>query len=153
MSTFRKNTFTGQYTNAESFAPWHRKTAWILSLVNRAKRICSKSKLHTELQIIKQFASWNKYPTKVVNSIIYQGVPGHKCGWKQGVLARGGALRESAWLETASFESRRGSRRRLSRVGVARCGAFRRSSWEPLFRAFWSVVSKDILSGPYFIKF
>ena len=70
LSIFRKNTFTGQYTNAESFAPWHRKTAWIRSLVNRAKRICSKSKLHTELQTIKQFASWNRYPIKVVNSII-----------------------------------------------------------------------------------
>ena len=70
LTVFRKDTFTGQYTRADSFAPWKRNTAWIRSLVNRTKKICSKSKLPGELHTIKQFASWNKYPSKVVNSII-----------------------------------------------------------------------------------
>ena len=70
LTIYRKDTFTGQYTRADSFKPWKRNTAWIRSLVNRAKKICSKSKLPLELKTIKQFASWNKYPTNVVNSII-----------------------------------------------------------------------------------
>ena len=70
LTIYRKDTFTGQYTRADSFKPWIRNTAWIRSLVNRAKRICSKSKLPNELKAIKKFASWNKFPSKVVNSLI-----------------------------------------------------------------------------------
>ena len=67
---FRKDTHTGQYQPAHSFTPWKWRTNWIRSLITRAKRICSKNKLSSELQIIKKFASWNKYPKTVVNSMI-----------------------------------------------------------------------------------
>ena len=70
LTIYRKDTFTGQYTRADSFKTWKHNTAWIRSLVNRAKKICSKSKLPRELKTIKELASWNKFPAKVVNSII-----------------------------------------------------------------------------------
>ena len=70
IGVFRKKTHTGQYQHASSFTPWKWKTAWIRSMITRGKRICAKNKLPTELKTIKQFASWNKYPRSVVNSII-----------------------------------------------------------------------------------
>lgn len=70
LTIFRKDTHTGQYTNISSFSPWKWKTAWIRSLVTRAKKICSKEQLHNEIKKIKVFASWNAYPRKIVNGII-----------------------------------------------------------------------------------
>ena len=49
---------------------WKWKTAWIKSLADRAKKVCSKENLPKELQLIKKFASWNGYPKNVVNAII-----------------------------------------------------------------------------------
>ena len=70
IAIFRKDTHTGQYQPAHSFVPWKWKTAWMRSLITRAKKLCSKNKLHSELAIIKKFASWNKYPKSVVNAMI-----------------------------------------------------------------------------------
>ena len=38
------------------FNLWNRKTAWIRSLADRAKKVCSKEDLPKELQLIKKFA-------------------------------------------------------------------------------------------------
>ena len=70
IAIFRKDTHTGQYQPSHSFVPWKWKTAWMRSLITRAKKLCSKNKLHPELEIIKKFASWNKYPKSVVNAMI-----------------------------------------------------------------------------------
>ena len=61
LSIFRKNTFTGQYVNINSFTTWKWKTAWLRSLIDRAFKICTKGHLHLELTKIKRFASWNGY--------------------------------------------------------------------------------------------
>uniref|UniRef100_A0A7M5XL39 Reverse transcriptase domain-containing protein n=1 Tax=Clytia hemisphaerica TaxID=252671 RepID=A0A7M5XL39_9CNID len=70
LSIFRKDTNTGQYSNFNSYEDWKFRTAWIRSLVNRAKRICSDCKLKQELSKIRKFASWNSFPCKISNSII-----------------------------------------------------------------------------------
>ncbi|XP_066932663.1 uncharacterized protein [Clytia hemisphaerica] len=70
IAIFRKDTHTGQYQPAHSFVPWKWKTAWMRSLITRAKKLCSKNKLHPELEMIKKFASWNKYPKSVINAMI-----------------------------------------------------------------------------------
>ena len=48
------------------------KIAWIRSLVSRINRICSLSKLKQELQYIKELASWNGFPKRIVNSLMQQ---------------------------------------------------------------------------------
>ena len=50
LKVFRKNTPTGQYINMDSFTLWKWKMAWIRSLVDRAKKICSKEKFPKEIQ-------------------------------------------------------------------------------------------------------
>ena len=70
LTIFRKDTNTGQYVNIESYTNWNHKTAWIRSLVTRAKRICSSNKLQQELSKIRCFASWNAFPKHVCNGII-----------------------------------------------------------------------------------
>ena len=67
---FRKNTHTEQYINIDSFTLWKWKTAWIRSLADRAKKVCSKENLPKELQLIKKFAFWNGYSKNIVNAII-----------------------------------------------------------------------------------
>ena len=54
----------------DSFTLWKWKMAWIRSLVDRAKKICSKENFPKEIQSIKKFASWNGYPKNIVNAII-----------------------------------------------------------------------------------
>ena len=71
LTIFRKDTNTGQYVNIESYTNWNHKTAWIRSLVTRAKRIYSSNKLQLqELSKIRCFASWNAFPKHVCNGII-----------------------------------------------------------------------------------
>ena len=47
---------------------------WIWSLVTRAKEICSENYLDNEIQLIKNYAAWNVYPTHIVNSILKQAL-------------------------------------------------------------------------------
>ena len=70
LKVFRKNTHTGQYINMDSFTLSKWKTAWIRSLADRAKKICSKENFPKELQLIKKFAPWNGYPKNIVNAIV-----------------------------------------------------------------------------------
>ena len=67
---YRKATNTGLYVNYDSFVPWHNRISWLRSLVVRATRICSPTRLPAELKKIKQMASWNGFPKYLVNSLM-----------------------------------------------------------------------------------
>ena len=67
---YRKDTFTGQYTNFDSFVPWRQKISWIIALVDRIHRICSPNLLKFELKQLKKIVSWNNFPSHIANSLI-----------------------------------------------------------------------------------
>ena len=71
-SIYRKPTFTGQYIRWTSFSPKKRKNSLFKTLVHRALRICSKTKLGSELDKIKQLLIENGYPPNVLFSCINQ---------------------------------------------------------------------------------
>ena len=72
ISTYRKPTFTGQYIRWNSFSPKMRKISLIKTLVHRALMICSKTKLGSELDKIKQLLIEKGYPTDFLPSCINQ---------------------------------------------------------------------------------
>ena len=63
---YRKPTFTGQYLPWESFTPIKRKASLVSTLVHRALKICSKSKLKEEINRIKEILLDNGYPKDFV---------------------------------------------------------------------------------------
>lgn len=65
-SVYRKPTFTGQYLRWESFTPIKRKASLVSTLVHRALRICSKSRLKEEINRIKSILLENGYPESFV---------------------------------------------------------------------------------------
>ncbi|KAL9957548.1 hypothetical protein ACROYT_G039190 [Oculina patagonica] len=67
---YRKDTFTGQYTNFDSFVPWRQKISWIKALVNRIHSICSPNMLKSELKRLKTIISWNNFPSRIANALI-----------------------------------------------------------------------------------
>ena len=66
ISIYRKHRHTAQYTHFESLTRWTHKTAWIRSLVHRAKKLCAPSKLKDEMAKIRTFAAYNGFPKWVV---------------------------------------------------------------------------------------
>ena len=66
LGIYHKHTQTGQYVSFDSFTLWKWKISWIRSLVTRAKRICSENYLDQEIQLIKNYATWNGYPKHIV---------------------------------------------------------------------------------------
>ena len=70
LSIYHKETQTGQYSHYNSNMPWKWKTAWISSLVYRAKSICSANILPIELSRIRKYISWNGFPKHIGNKII-----------------------------------------------------------------------------------
>ena len=71
-SVYRKPTFTGQYIRWNSFCPKTGKISLIKTLVHRALMVCSKTKLGSELDKIKQLLIENGYPADVLLSYINQ---------------------------------------------------------------------------------
>ena len=71
-SVCRKPTFTGQYIRWNSFSPKARKICLIKTLVHRALMICSRTKLGSELDRVKQLLIENGYPDDVLISCIKQ---------------------------------------------------------------------------------
>ena len=69
-SVYRKPTCTGQYIRWNSFSPKTRKISLVKTLVHRALMICSKTKLGSELDKIKQLLIENGYPADVLLSCI-----------------------------------------------------------------------------------
>ena len=67
---YRKNTFTGQYTNFDSFVPWRHKISWIRALVDRIHRICSPNMVKLELKHLKKISSWNGFPSRIAHTLI-----------------------------------------------------------------------------------
>ena len=65
-SVYRKPTFTGQYLRWESFSPIKRKAGLVSTLVHRALKICSNSKLKEEIHRIKEILLDNGYPESFV---------------------------------------------------------------------------------------
>ena len=70
LKMYRKETFTGHYTDFNSFVPWRYRVSWIRSLISRAKRICDKKYLPDELKNIRTYAAWNNFPGRVRNSLV-----------------------------------------------------------------------------------
>ena len=70
LKIFRKDTFTGHYTDFSSFVPWSHRISWMRSLVYRTKRICDKDLFKRGIREIKDFASWNGFPRKIRNTLI-----------------------------------------------------------------------------------
>ena len=71
-SVYKKPTFTGQYIRWNSFSPKSRNISLIKTLVHRALMICSKTKLGSELDRVKQLLIENGYPDDVLISCIKQ---------------------------------------------------------------------------------
>ena len=69
-SSYRKQTFTGQYIRWNSFSPKKRKTNLISTLAHRALFISSKSTLQNELPNIRSILINNGYPEAVINAVI-----------------------------------------------------------------------------------
>ena len=70
LKIYRKETFTGHYTNFSSFVPWNYRISWIRSLVYRTKRLCDREHFKEGIREVKKFASWNGFPRNVRNRLI-----------------------------------------------------------------------------------
>ena len=66
-TVYRKPTFTGLYTQWQSFSAKRQKLALICSLTTRAKRICSPSLLSQELDKLRNIFISNGYPLSIVD--------------------------------------------------------------------------------------
>ena len=59
INIYVKDTNSGLYINYKSYEPWHKKTAWIRTLYDRANKICSNDNLfHKQLAHVKKVMSW-----------------------------------------------------------------------------------------------
>ena len=65
-SVYSKPTFTGKYIRWNSFSPKRRKISLIKTLVHMAVMTCSKTKLGSELDNIKQLLIENGYPEDIL---------------------------------------------------------------------------------------
>ena len=70
LKIYRKETFTGHYTNFSSFVPWNHRISWIRSQVYRTKRLCDRENFKEGIREVKKFASWNGFPRNVRNRLI-----------------------------------------------------------------------------------
>ena len=71
-SVYRKNTFTGQYVNYNSYCTEKRKVNLIRTLCDRAIKICSASQLDAEVENIFKIFIENGYPENLVKKTIKQ---------------------------------------------------------------------------------
>ena len=74
-SVYRKPTFTGMCLQWDAFCPVKYKVGLVRCLVNRAKRICSKSMLEGELDFLNEMFRKNGYPQAVINRHVTTPVP------------------------------------------------------------------------------
>jgi hypothetical protein len=65
-SIHRKSTWTGQYIHFQSFCPLKYKKGLVMTLFDRAKRICTEDTLITELEFLKSILLENGYPTNFI---------------------------------------------------------------------------------------
>jgi predicted GIY-YIG superfamily endonuclease len=69
-TVYRKPTFKGLYVRWDSFCAKQRKLNLVSTLVSRAIKICSPTKLNAELDNITNILSSNGYPPRVIHPII-----------------------------------------------------------------------------------
>ena len=69
-SVYRKPTFTGMCLQWDSYCPVKHKVGLVKCVVDRARRICSKSKLQDELEYLKTMFEANGYPSNVTKKYI-----------------------------------------------------------------------------------
>ena len=69
-SVYRKNTFTGQYVNFQSYCTQKRKVNLIRTLCDRAIKICSTTELDAEMNKISTILQENGFPEHLVKSTI-----------------------------------------------------------------------------------
>ena len=71
ISVFRKDTFSGVYTNFSSFVSPEHKLGLVYTLLHRSFTTVSDfSKFHFEVKILKKTLHKNAYPTKFVDKCI-----------------------------------------------------------------------------------
>jgi len=74
LKIYRKDTFTGHYTDFNSFVPWNFRVSWMRSLVYRTKKLCDRANFKEGIEDIKKFAAWNGFPryirTKLIDKFI-----------------------------------------------------------------------------------
>ena len=70
-SVYRKPTFSGVFTNFESFIPDIYKRGLIETLLHRSFRLCSNyENFHREIETLKSMLKRNSYPHNLVNQCI-----------------------------------------------------------------------------------
>ena len=70
-SVFRKPTFSGVFTNFDSFIPISYKYGLVNTLIFRCFKICSSyEKLHNEIVYLKEIFKRNRYPNDFVDLCI-----------------------------------------------------------------------------------
>ena len=70
-SVFRKPTFSGVFTNFDSFIPISHKHGLVNTLIFRCFKICSSyEKLHNEIVYLKEIFKCNKYPNGFIDLCI-----------------------------------------------------------------------------------
>ena len=70
-NVYRKRTFSGVYTNSDSFIPETYKTGLIKSLLSRYFNLCSDFvKFHHEINILKGILYKNSYPREFADKCI-----------------------------------------------------------------------------------
>ena len=69
-SIYRKPTFTGQYIVFDSYCSYLYKVNLVKNLVDRARRICSPSRLKDELGFLKSVFLKNGYPEELLNKLL-----------------------------------------------------------------------------------
>ena len=70
-SVFRKDTFSGVYTNFSSFVVLGEKFGLVYTLLHRSFTIVSDfSKFHFEVETLKKTLHKNAYPTKFIDKCI-----------------------------------------------------------------------------------
>ena len=67
---YRKDTFSGQYTNFDRFVPWCHKISSIRALVDRIHRICSPNMVKLELKPLKKITSWHGFSSRISHVLI-----------------------------------------------------------------------------------
>ena len=75
-SVYRKPTFTGLYITWDSYCSTKYKVNLVKSLVHRAKRLCSSSKLKNEMDTLKSIFIKNGYPEDLLAKLIVTQVKG-----------------------------------------------------------------------------
>jgi hypothetical protein len=66
-SVYRKATWSGQYLHFHSFAPIRYKRGLVITLFERARRICSKETLGEEMRFLNNTLNKNGYPSGFIS--------------------------------------------------------------------------------------